>query len=382
MNKIENVLEEMVVNKEEIRQKVKEQANKKGGYFMRKITSIAAVIVITLGVGAGGYLAYATPTNYWGVDINPSIQLGSNIFDRVVEVTALNEDAEVLLADLDLNNEEVDSAVTKIVDEATETGYIDELAEDNAVLITSYSDDEEKGEEVQAKIEEKVKKILERKNIKATIIKEKMTEDLKADASSYGISNGKMLLVQRAVAANPELKEEDLVKAPVKNIMREIKYAKDPEKREKDEAKEELKQEKEELKSQYKESIEERKEAIAQKKEEYKKAKTEEEKKVIKDKAVSEEKKKIEAAYEKLTEEEKKDLIKEKQEKKDSKEEQQVIKENKWDSNNNNKGQDKKEEKEELKTYREAEKSSDSKEKGQVLKEKSEKAKSNGNSKR
>jgi hypothetical protein len=377
MNKIKNVLEEMVVNKEEIRQRVKEQANKKGGYIMKKMTSIAAAVVITLGVGAGGYLAYATPINYWGVDINPSVQLGSNIFDRVVEVTALNEDAEVLLADLDLSNEEVDSAVTKIVDEATETGYIDELSEDNAVLITAYSDDEEKGEEVQTKIEEKVKKLLEDKNIKATIIKEKMTEDLKADASSYGISNGKMLLVQRAVAANPDLKAEDLVKAPVKDIMREIKYAKDPEKQEKDEAKEELKQEKEELKSEYKESIEERKEAIAEKKEEYKNAKTEEEKKAIKDEAVEEEKEKLGAAYGKLTQEEKKSLIK-------VDDEDEEIKDNEDEEIKDDEDEEVKDDEEEIKDDEDEEeiKDGEDEEKEPVLKEKPEKVKGNGNSKR
>ncbi len=70
-----------------------------------------------------------TSASYIAVDINPSIILTTNPWEKVVEVEALNEDAETLLVDLVLIGLQADEAIELIIAEATEMGYIDLLAE-------------------------------------------------------------------------------------------------------------------------------------------------------------------------------------------------------------------------------------------------------------
>lgn len=48
-----------------------------------KIALAACAVLIALGIGGGAYV-YQTPVAYVGIDINPSIELGVNYFDRVV----------------------------------------------------------------------------------------------------------------------------------------------------------------------------------------------------------------------------------------------------------------------------------------------------------
>ena len=49
----------------------------------------------------GGTWLYFTPTMEISVDINPSIELGVNRFDRVISVDGYNEDGQALAQLLD-----------------------------------------------------------------------------------------------------------------------------------------------------------------------------------------------------------------------------------------------------------------------------------------
>ena len=58
----------------------------------RRAFALAMACLTVLLLGGGGYLSYAMPVAAIGVDVNPSIELAVNIFDRVVGVTGYNED--------------------------------------------------------------------------------------------------------------------------------------------------------------------------------------------------------------------------------------------------------------------------------------------------
>lgn len=242
MNKLRKVFEENVANQENIRRNVLNNDTKNGVISMKKISAVAAILVATVVLSLGGYKVYATPVNYLSVDINPSVKLGINLFDKVIEIVPLNKEAKEIVDDLELKNENIEDAVSKIILEATKEGYIDEEAEDNAVLITSYSDNDKKADKIKDKVEKKVKEELDKEEVVVEIIEEKlekkehMTEDIKGEAQKYDISNGKMLLIKKAVDANSDFEESELAEKSVKEIMTIINDAK---KEEKNETKEE-----------------------------------------------------------------------------------------------------------------------------------------------
>lgn len=84
----------------------------------RGIISAMACLLLVL-VGAGGFRVYNTPTTIISVDINPSIELGINRFDKVVSVNAYNEDGDKLADTLKLKALNYEAAVNSLIESST-----------------------------------------------------------------------------------------------------------------------------------------------------------------------------------------------------------------------------------------------------------------------
>lgn len=96
----------------------------------------AAACVLLLLTGAGGWACF-TPTSTVSIDVNPSLELNVNRFDRVVSVTGVNQEGQALAETLDLTFLPCTSAVEQLLDSPDLAGY---LEEDPAVAITVVGD--------------------------------------------------------------------------------------------------------------------------------------------------------------------------------------------------------------------------------------------------
>lgn len=191
----------------------------------RKSFGITLVVIFLILIGAGAYYFYLMPVKYIGIDINPSIQLSINRLDRVIDAIPLNEEADVLLSDLDLANMTVNDATQTIIDSAKDVGYIDELAEDNAIVIGVSGSDEGTTTTLEEDIKDTVETYLDDNNISALVLTENKNTERKVLADGYGISYGKMLLIQKAVTLDPTLDESTLADETVQSIAKRIKAA-------------------------------------------------------------------------------------------------------------------------------------------------------------
>ncbi len=81
----------------------------------RGLAAAAACLVLAL-AGWGGYWLYFTPTVAISIDVNPSLELGVNRFDRVVSVEGYNEDGQALAAQLSVTHLPYEQAVEQILD--------------------------------------------------------------------------------------------------------------------------------------------------------------------------------------------------------------------------------------------------------------------------
>lgn len=81
-----------------------------------RLVPVAACLA--LAILAGRWL-YFTPTVEISIDINPSLELGINRFDRVISATGYNDDGQALLDSLDLNNLDYNQAVELILNSDT-----------------------------------------------------------------------------------------------------------------------------------------------------------------------------------------------------------------------------------------------------------------------
>lgn len=184
------------------------------------IPSITAVCLILL-LFIGNYLIN-NPYSYVSIDINPSIVLTANRFDRVIAVKGLNKEAEQLLKDISVKNLRVNDANNLVIKKAIELGYINENIDDNAILVTVYCNNENKRNKLQKSINTNLNKYFNGKGIKSLIIDQVLTKEDIDITNEYGVSQGKILFVKKAVAENPSLKFEDLIYLPVREIVKYI----------------------------------------------------------------------------------------------------------------------------------------------------------------
>ena len=137
--------------------------------YVKVLGTIAAVFAIVLGLI--GYFKYSKSNQIESIvalDINPSVEISLNNFDRVVEAKALNSDGEKVLKGMDLKNVDMDVAINAIVGSLLKNGYISEVA--NSVLVSVKNDDEVKASEIEEKIIDEVEKILKASKIDAAIL--------------------------------------------------------------------------------------------------------------------------------------------------------------------------------------------------------------------
>ena len=71
----------------------------------------------------GGVAGYYHPAAHIGIQVNPSIELTTNLLDRVLEAKALNADGEAILSTLELKNVDLDTAVSAIIGSIVQHDY-------------------------------------------------------------------------------------------------------------------------------------------------------------------------------------------------------------------------------------------------------------------
>jgi hypothetical protein len=187
---------------------------------------ILIILVAVVLFAALSYVVYnfnQKPLSFLSISINPDIELAVNEDNIVKEVIPINEDADIITSDLELVGKTVEEASDSIVDAAIETGYIDEYSEENTVIVTTTNEDETIRKALEDKVMARLNKHFEERKIYPVLVANGLDDELKAEAASLDIINGKMLLVDRAVAVNPDLNKTELAKMSVKEIQQKIK---------------------------------------------------------------------------------------------------------------------------------------------------------------
>lgn len=146
MNKIWKEAFDQIHAQEDLKQRteqyLKEQIRERNrpvrtGALYKGLAAAACVLVLAAGAG-GGYLFF-TPTAYISVDINPSLELEINRFDRIISVTGYNEDGEDLSEKMDLKFLTYEDAIQEILDSQDIQNYLDE---DGILSFTVAGEDE------------------------------------------------------------------------------------------------------------------------------------------------------------------------------------------------------------------------------------------------
>lgn len=113
------------------------EPRRRSGGFRRLAPALACAALLV--VGLSGYQAYFTPTSAISIDINPSVELEINRFDRVITVEGLNDDGTALAAELNVRFLSYDDALEQII----ASDAIQQCLADDGVLSIVVSGDNE-----------------------------------------------------------------------------------------------------------------------------------------------------------------------------------------------------------------------------------------------
>ncbi|CZQ90377.1 anti-sigma-I factor RsgI family protein [Trichococcus collinsii] len=180
------------------------------------IKTALALSAIGILAATGRFVALADQVDTTiSIDVNPSIEITVNKADEVIEVTALNEDAEIIIGDMDLNDVEVEVAMNAIIGSMVQNGYIDEMK--NAVLITVANENESKQQELESLITTEITDTLAENDIAPIVFTQAVDSkgasdtNVKAFAKKYGISVNKAAFIQKILRESEGLSEKELV---------------------------------------------------------------------------------------------------------------------------------------------------------------------------
>lgn len=184
--------------------------------WLRWAGSVAAALVVAVGIYFG--YGYVTPESTISFDVNPSVELRVNRSERVLEAVARNEDAQVILSDMNLRNVDLDVAVNALIGSMVKNGYISEIK--NSILISVDSRNSEKGRRLQQRLSGEVGALLDAYSVSGAVLSQTVSEDerLGALAEQHGISLGKAALVDLLVGEDPLLRFEDVAALPINDI--------------------------------------------------------------------------------------------------------------------------------------------------------------------
>lgn len=184
---------------------------------MKRFFKLSLVLVITVMMTFFLFGCKKTPKeeslSRVTVDINPSIELLVDEENKVVSVTALNDDGNIIIVGEAIVGKSVEDAVALIINVSSDTGYLvkgEVEASENEIKI-SVSGDEEAQKELYNKVKAQVEKVTSEENIAAVVQKAEALEKEALEA-----------LVKKV---EPELTDEELEAMTEQELLKVLEKA-------------------------------------------------------------------------------------------------------------------------------------------------------------
>jgi uncharacterized membrane protein YkoI len=190
--------------------------------FQNKVLLTASYAALVFMVMLSGFFLFTnvTPSVYATIalDVNPSIELNVDKQNKVLSVIVNNEDANVLLQELQLKNVTLDDAVLQIMDSMVQFGYLDSTK--NSVLVSVKGKDAKLEFVMKQRTKQLLMQAFSGSSIIGSIITQSLVEDelTKELIENYGISKGKARIIEKIIELDPRMTVQGLVQLSINDL--------------------------------------------------------------------------------------------------------------------------------------------------------------------
>ena len=171
--------------------------------FPKQAAIAASAAIVIAACGGMGTYTWSNPVSYVSLDINPSIAYSLNEFNRVIAVSGMNDEGTAIVDAIgdSLRNTDITTALTITVEQLSTDAYLD-AENTNYMIIGVYSDKDSKADALMSTVDEFTANSVETCSITTVNV----SKETKESADSYGITGGKMELINEIahVAADPK----------------------------------------------------------------------------------------------------------------------------------------------------------------------------------
>ncbi len=180
---------------------VREQPRERKPFFTKKLfvrcaaVAAAAVLLVTGGIVAANLIGGGQAITVVAFDVNPSLEIEVNDKEEVVKVNALNEDAKIVLEEMDFKGVGLDVTVNALIGSMLKHGYLS--VEQNSILISVNTKDDGRSTTLQRSLSDSISALLSGSNIQASV----MTQSFDGKKGKEGASAAKAALIDKIVAA-------------------------------------------------------------------------------------------------------------------------------------------------------------------------------------
>lgn len=189
--------------------------------FVMSFLFIFAVIGILAGCQA---TTVSADDSYVTLDINPSIELIVTPKEKVIYANPLNEDAELLLLEIDVIGLYIDEATDLIIETAIAMGYIDIESDEVYVSVSTINMQAQIGEAIQNRVKEAVNEAFKNRAMMGKAVDKDFGKDYVEEANSYGVTPGFYRLAESAVT-NSDLTLEEALAMTQQELMELVQNA-------------------------------------------------------------------------------------------------------------------------------------------------------------
>lgn len=210
-------LKNMTLNN--VREQLPRQTKKKAGKRVWSALGVAAASVVAI-LLVVGMQVYSRETAYISLDINPSISLSINDYNRVIDAAAYNKEGQEILEGVNIQNKPYDEAVQLIIDSEPIQPY---LAADKAMLLVAVqANDPAKETLLQGSLQKTVDVAVRQHHLGVSVEYCGVSGQMRQEAESYGVSAGKYQAIKQPQELNPNVTVEEYADCPMRDINSEI----------------------------------------------------------------------------------------------------------------------------------------------------------------
>ena len=193
--------------KQYVKEKVYEKRYIKQRIFIKKYVYAFLICFVICGISGGGFL-YFTPTTVLSIDINPSVEIDINRFDKVIGAESYNEDGTELIKTLDIMYKSYDKAFDEIMYSELIKNY---LSQNEILSVAVVKTKDDQGDSIL----DYVKKCTDgQKNVLCYSV----TSEEMSKAHSLGLSCGKYKAYLELLNENPQITPEEIKEMTMREI--------------------------------------------------------------------------------------------------------------------------------------------------------------------